>query len=192
MAFCGCECLVKTDLFADQPVFKTVGHFDILPDEGIPVAMGQKAGFAGRLGKFPLGKPHDKAGFHIIQSHAACRCEDHSIQRFGNVAQIRRAQQNREHFAVFVRRDLILPQQQPDLVQQIDHDIPFAEHFFGSGNALLVPQPGRQIVYGSLRPQIFQKEINALGNAHGRFAAAGLDKFFHGRDQLLTRLLRQS
>ena len=105
---------------------------------------------------------------------------------------IRRAQQHREHFAVFVRRDLILPQQQPDLVQQIDHDIPFTEHFFGSGNALLVPQSGRQIVHGSLRPQIFQKEINALRNAHGRFAAAGLDKFFHGRDQLLTRLLRQS
>ena len=126
--------------------------------------MGQEARLAGRGGKLALGESQHKDVVRRIEAHLARAGQHHSVQRLGDVAEVRGAQQQAEQLLVLGDGDALTTQQAGHLVQQAHDHIPLPGGFLGGGDAPLGPDGLHLRGLCFLGPQLLEAEVK--GAAH--------------------------
>ena len=119
---------------------------------------------AGRGGEFALGEAQHKDIVRCVKAHLACAGHHHGVQRLGDVAEIRRAQQQPKQLLVLGDGDALAAQQTCHLVQQAHDHIPLPGGFLGGGDAPLGPDGLHLRSLSVLRTQLLQAEVE--GAAH--------------------------
>ena len=106
--------------------------------------MGEQAARAQQLWKLALAHPQHKAYVRAVQTHAVRSGHDDRVLRFGNMAQVRFVQQQREQLGVFRCRHLVPAQKLLHLAQQIHHVFPSGVQCAGAQRvARLLKRGGR-------------------------------------------------
>ena len=170
---------VKEHLFQQRAVFIAAGHLHAALHQQIPVRVGEQAARAQQLWKLALAHTQHKAYVRAVQTHAVRSGHDDRVLRFGNMAQVRFVQQQREQLGVFRCRHLVPAQKLLHLAQQIHHVFPSGVQCAGAQRvARLLKRGGR--LCGVLRAaESIQQQIQLLGDARCRLSPRRVQKAFH-------------